>query len=292
MALKGEKFIDVEGVRTRYVERGTGETVVLIHGGNFGSTGSADAIDDWGDTIDDIAKWARVIAIDKLGQGYTGNPKSDDDYTMAAVVDHAHHTLKTLGIENAHLVGHSRGGYLTCRLTVDCPEIVKSCVIVSSNTCAPGTGGNEKVFANKPTPSLTVESQRWVLERYSYNDRCVSDDWVNALAAIAQQQSYAEAVDKMNEEGFLWTKFLPGLQTDKEEMFRIIESRGLQRPVLQIWGYNDPTVSHAQAHELYKIIAEKESRARWQIFNEAGHFCFREQRQRFDEVLRSFITNA
>ena len=96
----------------------------------------------------------------------------------------------------------------------------------------------------------------------------------------------------MNEEGFLWTKFLPGLQTDKEEMFRIIESRGLQRPVLQIWGYNAPTVSHAQAHELYKIIAEKESHARWQIFNEAGHFCFREQRQRFDEVLRSFITNA
>ena len=292
MALKGEKFIDVEGVRTRYVERGTGETVVLIHGGNFGSTGSADAIDDWGDTIDDIAKWARVVAIDKLGQGYTGNPKSDDDYTMAAVVDHVHHTLKTLSIENAHLVGHSRGGYLTCRLTVDYPEIAKSCVIVSSNTCAPGTGGNEKVFANKPTPSLTAESQRWVLERYSYNDQCVSDDWVNALAAIAQQQSYAEAVDKMNEEGFLWTKFLPGLQTDKEEMFRIIESRGLQRPVLQIWGYNDPTVSHAQAHELYKIIAEKESRARWQIFNEAGHFCFREQRQRFNEVLRSFITNA
>ena len=86
-----------------------------------------------------------MFAIDKLGQGYTGNPKSDDDYTMAAVVEHAYLTLRTLGIGGAHLIGHSRGGYLTCRLTVDHPELVRSCIIVDSNTCAPGTGGNEVV---------------------------------------------------------------------------------------------------------------------------------------------------
>lgn len=292
MALDGEKFIDVDGVRTRYVDRGTGNTIVLFHGGNFGSTGSADATDDWGGTIDDIAKWGRVVAIDKLGQGYTENPKSDDDYTMAAVVKHAYQTLRALSIESAHLVGHSRGGYLTCRLTVDYPEIAKSCVIVSSNTCAPGTGGNEKAFANQPKPSLTAESQRWVLEHYSYSPDCVTDEWVEALAAIAQQQSYAEAVEKMTQEGYLWTKFLPGLLTDKEEMFRILQTRGIQRPVLQIWGYNDPTVSHAQAYDLYRILAEKERRARWQTLNEAGHFCYREQRKRFNEVLQSFITNA
>ena len=265
---------------------------MLFHGGNFGSTGSADATDDWGGTIDDIAKWGRVVAIDKLGQGYTENPKSDDDYTMAAVVKHAYQTLRTLGIESAHLVGHSRGGYLTCRLTVDYPAIAKSCVIVSSNTCAPGTGGNEKAFANQPKPSLTAESQRWVLEHYSYSADCVTDEWVEALAAIAQQQSYAEAVEKMTQEGYLWTKFLPGLSTDKEEMFQILRTRGIQRPVLQIWGYNDPTVSHAQAYDLYRILAEKERRARWQTLNEAGHFCYREQRKRFNEVLQSFITNA
>lgn len=292
MGLENEKFVDVDGVLTRYIDRGTGETVVLFHGGNFGSTGSADATDDWGETINDIAKWGRVVAIDKLGQGYTDNPKSDDDYTMGAVVEHAYRTLRTLGIESAHLVGHSRGGYLTCRLTVDYPEIAKSCVIVSSNTCAPGTGGNEKVFANKPAPALTAESQRWVLERYSYSAEYVTDEWVDALAAIAQQQKYAEAVDKMNQEGFLWTKFLPGLQTDKEEMFRILQTRGIQRPVMQVWGYDDPTVSHAQAFELYRILAEKERYARWQILNQAGHFCFREQRKRFDEVLRSFIASS
>lgn len=289
MSIEGEKFVDVGGVRTRYVEKGEGDIVVLFHGGNFGAATSADAIEDWGRTIDDMAQWSHVFAIDKLGQGYTGNPKTDDDYTMDAVVKHAHQTLRTLGIEGAHLVGHSRGGYLTCRLTVDYPELVRSCVIVDSNTCAPGTGTNEVVFANKPGDALSRESQRWVLEKYSYSADCVTEDWLDALVDIAQQQKYAETIDKMNNDGYLWTRFLPGLQTDKEDMFRILQTRGIQRPVMQIWGYNDPTVSHAQAFDLYRILAEKERRARWQIFNEAGHFSFREQPKRFNEVVRSFI---
>ena len=290
MTVEGEKFADVGGVRTRYVEKGEGEIVVLFHGGHFGSTSSADAIEDWGRTMDDLSKWCHVFAIDKLGQGYTGNPKTDDDYTMDAVVRHGYQTLRTLGIGGAHLIGHSRGGYLTCRLTVDYPELVKSCIIVDSNTCAPGTGTNEVVFANMPGPALSKESQRWVLENYSYSADCVTEDWLDALVAIGQQQKYAEAIDKMNNDGLLWTRFLPGLQTDKEDMFQILGGRGIQRPVMQIWGYNDPTVPHAQAFELYRILAAKERRARWQIFNQAGHFSFREQPKRFNEVVRSFIT--
>ena len=289
MGMTGEKFVDVEGIRTRYFEKGEGETVVLFHGGSFGSTTSADAAEDWDLNFDGLSKWCRVFAIDKLGQGYTDNPKTDDDYTMHAVVQHAYGTLRALGIEQAHVVGHSRGGYLTCRLTVEHPELVKSCVIVDSNTCAPGTGRNEFVFANMPKPALSATTQRWVLEKYSYSADCVTDDWIDALVKIAEQPKYAEAVEKMSGQGYQWTKFLPGVLTQKEEMFRILQTRGIQRPVMQIWGYNDPTVSLDQAMQLYRILAEKERRARWQVFNESGHFSFREHPQRFNDVLKSFI---
>ena len=292
MSLQGEKFVDVDGLRTRYWEGGSGEVVVLIHGGNFGATTSADAIEDWGDTLHDFSKWCRVVAIDKLGQGYTDNPKNDEDYTMDAVVQHVYKTLKTIGIDSAHLIGHSRGGYLTCRLTVEHPELVQSCVIVSSNTCAPGTGTNEMVFTNNPEPALTREGQRWVLERYSYSAECVTEDWLDALTDIAQQQKYAETIDKMINEGLMWTRFLPGLQTDKEEMFRMLSGRGIQRPVMLAWGNKDLTVSHTQTLELYKMLAAKERRCRGQIFNQSGHFCFREQRKRFNEVVQSFIASA
>lgn len=289
MPIAGEKFVDVEGVRTRYFEKGAGETVVLVHGGAFGSTTGACCADDWDLNFDGLAERFRVFAIDKLGQGYTDNPKSDDDYTMHAVVQHAWATLRALGIEGAHLVGHSRGGYLVCRLTVEHPELVKSCTIVDSNTCAPGTGRNDLVFANMPQPALSAESQRWVLRQYSHSDDHVTDDWVDAMVAVAGQPKYAEAVRKMSGEGFQWTKFLPGILTQKEEMFRILQTRGIQRPVMQIWGSDDPTVSLEQAMGLYRILAEKEQRARWQIFNRSGHYSFREHPKRFNEIVASFI---
>ena len=121
MPISHPKFIDVEGIRTRYFERGSGETVVLVHGGAFGSTTGACSADDWDLNFDGLAQWFRVFAIDKLGQGYTDNPRTDDDYTMHAAVQHAYATLRALRIEGAHLVGHSRGGYLVCRLTVEQP---------------------------------------------------------------------------------------------------------------------------------------------------------------------------
>ena len=120
----------------------------------------------------------------------------------------------------------------------------------------------------------------------------MTDDWVDALVAIAAQPKYEEAERKMNGDGFNWTKFLPGLLADKEEMFRILQTRGIQRPVLQIWSNKDLTVSESQAMALYQILAEKERRARWHIFDRAGHFSFREHPERFNEVLKSFIHAA
>ena len=83
------QFIDVDGIKTRYFDKGKGETVVLFHGGNFGSPYGADCAADWNLNFDGLAEECRVIAVDKIGQGYTDNPETDDDYTMARVVKHA-----------------------------------------------------------------------------------------------------------------------------------------------------------------------------------------------------------
>ena len=41
MGLSNEKWVDVDGVRTRYFEKGAGETVILLHGSYFGADFSA-----------------------------------------------------------------------------------------------------------------------------------------------------------------------------------------------------------------------------------------------------------
>ena len=96
------KFVDVDGIRTRYFEGGSGEAMLLVHGGGFGSTSFAN---NWRPIFDHLASHFHVYALDKLGQGYTDNPRNDTDYSMEAVIRHVYRFLETLGIEKVHLVG-------------------------------------------------------------------------------------------------------------------------------------------------------------------------------------------
>jgi pimeloyl-ACP methyl ester carboxylesterase len=93
--------------------------------------------------------------MDKLGQGSTGNPKTDADYTMAATVKHAAGLLQALRLKNVHVVGHSRGGYVVARMTLDYPELVRSCTIIDSGTLAPGPSKTEYITVNAPRPRLS-----------------------------------------------------------------------------------------------------------------------------------------
>ncbi len=284
-----EKYVDVDGVRTRYFEKGSGETVVLFHGGNFGSNEAADCSLDWNLNFDALAKWFHVVAVDKLGQGMTDNPKSDEDYTMAAVVRHALATLETLKLGNVHLVGHSRGGYLVARMTLERADLVKSVIPVDTNTLAPGVGRNEIVHANAPEPRLSRESQRWVYERYSYAYDHITDDLIDDCVAIAHQPKYLEAVDKMEVQGLKANVFLAQHARQKEQTLGWIRDRGFQRPTLLVWGYNDPTATLDQGMRLMELMAGSERRTQMHIINEAGHFSYREHPPEFNEVLRGFI---
>ena len=129
------KYVDVKGIRTRYFEAGIGEPLLLIHGSHYGKYCSAN---DWDLNIDSFAKSFHVFAVDKIGGGFTDNPKSDEEYVIGTTVQHAYDFLDTMKIDSAHVVGHSRGGYTVCRLALEHPEVVKTLVIVDSATLVDG----------------------------------------------------------------------------------------------------------------------------------------------------------
>ncbi len=291
MQTADEKFVDVDGIRTRYFEKGSGENLLLIHGGVFGSNDAADCSPDWALNFDALARWFHVHAFDRLGQGLTDNPASDDDYTMAASVRHAIGFLEALGLGDVHVVGHSRGAYAAARMTLERPDLVKSCIPIDTNTLAPGFGRNHIVFADTPEPRLSRESQRWVLERYSRGGAHITGDWLDALTGVAQLPKYRESVEKMITRGLRKSLFLTRHAIEKEETLGWIRERGLQKPTLLVWGYNDPTATLAQGMRLFELLCMRARRTRMHILNEAGHFSFREHPREFNEVLRGFIAS-
>ena len=73
------RFVDVDGIRTRYYEDGAGEPLVLFHGGHFGEWYSLDC---WSLNLADLAKHFHVYAVDKLGQGSTRSGEAAPSMTV------------------------------------------------------------------------------------------------------------------------------------------------------------------------------------------------------------------
>jgi pimeloyl-ACP methyl ester carboxylesterase len=205
---------------------------------------------------------------------------------MTAVVKHVADFIRHLGLPPVHLVGHSRGGYVSCRTALDYPELIRTCTIIDSLTLAPGRGRMETVMAGPPEPLLGKESQRWVMERYSYSHDHIDDGWISALAEVASTAKYQQALVAMQR-----APFIAHVAKEKPETLELLRTKGIGRPTLVVWSLNDPTATIDQGFELYKIISTGEPRTQMHIFNRSGHFAYREHPRAFNELIRCWLAS-
>jgi pimeloyl-ACP methyl ester carboxylesterase len=123
--LAQDKYFDAAGVRLRYVEQGAGEPVVLVHG--FGNTA-----DIWttNGIVQDLSRTYRVIAFDERGHGKSDKPHDPTRYGREMGLDVVR-LLDHLGIQRAHVVGYSLGGYITSQLLTLHPERFLSATLIA-----------------------------------------------------------------------------------------------------------------------------------------------------------------
>ena len=290
-ALDREKlrFVDVDGVRTRYYEDGTGPPLFLFSGGQFGSLYSLDA---WSLNLPDLAEIFHVYAVDKLGQGHTDSPKSDADYSFEALLEHSCELIQTLGVAPAHLVGHSRGALLVARLALDHPELVRKLVIVDTSTLAPDNlmfpGGAFYGALRSPPGPPTRESVRIEPDAQAFSKEHITDDFVERLLEIARLPQFQKAQQRMADVATsIW---MPSLDRVRRETLSMIEERGLPVPTLMVWGLNDRSAPLPLGLQLFERIAAKTPEAEMHVLNGTGHYSFREQYQAFNRVVRSFCS--
>ena len=283
------KWLDVDGIRTRYFDKGEGERIVFFHGGNLGDAGGTSTARVWDLNFVPLSRFFNVISVERLGQAFTDIPKTDDGYTMHASVQHAAAFLRTLGKGPYHVVGHSRGGYVVCRLSMEYPELVKSCTIVSSGSLSPGQPRTHLVMANAPVPKISRQAVRWHFERYSYNIKIVTEEWMDELMSAAGLEKNQIAIQKMNKEGLLQKLFLPGLVKQRTETHRWLLERGMPCPTLVTWGYNDPTADLENGKLLIEVLMKKQRNTEVRLFNRSGHFVYREHPEAFSRMIYKFV---
>jgi pimeloyl-ACP methyl ester carboxylesterase len=118
-------FIDIDGVRLHYIEKGTGSPVVLLHGnqtmaGDFQISG----------VFDLVARRHRVIAFDRPGFGHSERPRQTV-WSAAAQADLIRKALFQLGVSKPVVVGHSWGGLLALTYALDHPADTGAVLLLS-----------------------------------------------------------------------------------------------------------------------------------------------------------------
>ncbi len=102
---------------------GKGEPVLLV-------AGLGGAASYWSPNVAAFAERYRVILHDHRGTG--GSTRSEMPYSVELMADDLLRTMDVLGIEKAHLVGHSTGGAIGQVLGATAPDRIASLVIYAS----------------------------------------------------------------------------------------------------------------------------------------------------------------
>lgn len=288
------RWIDVDGIRTWYADQGSGPTIVLVYGGNAGppTSGGGVCAMVWSETFQRLSRFARVIVYDRPGNGYSSAPERDEDFTMAFNVAHLIGFLEALELEPVHLIGHSRGGFLTTRATLLRQDLVRSLTIVTSGTLGPGVPMNAVALSGNPHSPYGMEGMLWVHERYSYGTEHVTEEWMAPFVDHMADEPYRRMLERITRQRLLERFFRPGLAADKRETLRWLEEGRLQRPTQIVWGRTDRTVPVKLGFDLFDIVAGKGTPVTLSVVDKSGHFPYREHPQWFDDTVRDFVAEV
>jgi pimeloyl-ACP methyl ester carboxylesterase len=114
---------EVRGIRIGFERAGEGPPLVLVHG----------AVSDsrvWRRQLDDLSGEFTVIAWDAPGCGRSSDPP--ESFRLPEYADALAGLLAALGVERAHVLGHSFGGALALELYRRHPAVVASLILAGA----------------------------------------------------------------------------------------------------------------------------------------------------------------
>lgn len=279
---KKKKFIDVDSWRVAYIDEGSGEPVLLLHGCPFHSY-------EWRDVIPLLAPRYRVIAPDLLGLGDTV-VRLDDDYRLPNQMKMVVGLMDKLGIESARIVGHDHGGATAQLMMKDHPGRIHSLVLTNVEAydqwpSKPEIPHLESIVSPVRTPLFRAmigftAAQREVFSIAVHNQQALTDE---VLAAYVRPHIATPERWLRLRRFFTW-------QLDREhnlETMRAVDGlRRFDRPTLLLWGKQDTNFGPALAERLAKDIP---GFVRTEWLENSAHMPMQEEPEAYAQALLRFF---
>jgi pimeloyl-ACP methyl ester carboxylesterase len=267
------RYVDVDGIRTHYLEGGTGPAVVLLHSGEFG--GCAEL--SWEFVAEPLARHFHVVAPDWLGFGRTDKVHDFVD-SRGRRMRHLARFLGVLGIDRADFIGNSMAGGMIVQAAAAQPPLlpIRKIVLASGGGFSPDNEYRRALLEY----DCTEASMRRVLHAMFHDPKWPADDaYVKRRVELSLLPGAWEATAAAR----LRNPTVPARaefgQPDKTP-YETIPFR-----TLVIAGANDKLRNPGYADEIVARMPD----AILTVFENSGHCPNIEQAARFVDVVTEFL---
>lgn len=265
------------GLHLQVHQAGSGDAVLLLHGGGPGASGWS----NFSQNVEALAAHHRVLVVDQPGYGGSDKPLIDDEdywkYTARALTG----LLDALGIERAHLIGNSLGGGTSLRLALDFPERVTKLVLMGP------AGGSISILSPEPSEGLKAlggfydvpepDERRMesLLQTMIFDPALLSPHTI--------RERWESAVSPGSREATLQT--LRSLATSPDaQLWRLLDQ--VAQPCLLIWGRDDRVLPLEGALFALKRMPN----ADLHVFARTGHWAQLERKDEFNRIVVDFLS--
>jgi 2-hydroxy-6-oxonona-2,4-dienedioate hydrolase len=264
------RYLDVAGWRTRILEAGQGDPLILL-------PGTGGHLEAYAHNVPAFAEHCRVIAYDYPGHGYTTH--AEVDLELDAYVNHLTDLLDALGIEKAHLNGESLGGWVAIKFAAAHPDRVGKLVLnTPGGTMArpevmERIRGLSQAAADDPTDERIRARLEWLMA----DPATVTDELVAIRRTIYAQPGFADSMRHI--------LCLQDPDIRRRNLVTDDELAAVPGPAMVVWTSNDPSGPAGAGLEM----AQKITQGRFELITGAGHWPQWEQRDRFNELVLAFL---
>jgi pimeloyl-ACP methyl ester carboxylesterase len=262
------KYVQAGSTRIHYLEQGSGEPLVCLHGAGPGATGWS----NFRGNLESLSRRHRVILPDLPGFGGSDKPAGVVERPLA----HNSKVLKDffdqLEIRSAAMIGNSMGGATTARFALDNPERVTKMVLMGAAGAGLGTlapqppEGIRAMRAYFQNPSK--EAMRALITTFVYDASFLTDE-------LLEERFKAS----MDPEHLAFMRSRGPLEDMSHELARI------KVPTLLVWGQDDRFVPVEAAFRFLRAIQGAELH----VFSRCGHWAQVEYAARFNRLVGDFL---